>query len=143
MLKMTFHRLGIKTKADFFQFCVQFIKFGIVGFSNTFISIAIYYICIYIGLHYILSNSIAFAISVLNAYFWNSKFVFQRIETKSKKKLILIKVFASYGLTFIIGTVLLYLWVNILDISQYIAPLINLIITIPLNFILNKFWAFK
>ncbi|MEG2931919.1 MAG: GtrA family protein [Ruthenibacterium sp.] len=28
-------------------------------------------------------------------------------------------------------------------VSEWIAPVINLVITIPLNFILNKFWTFK
>jgi putative flippase GtrA len=33
--------------------------------------------------------------------------------------------------------------VNYLNISEFIAPILNLIITIPLNFLLNKFWAFR
>jgi putative flippase GtrA len=143
MLKREFHRLGIDSKGTFLQFCMQFIKFGIVGFSNTFISLAIYYICVFIGLHYILSNSIAFVISVFNAYYWNSKFVFKKIETGDTNKFVIVKVFISYGLTFILTTVLLYFWVHILGISVLIAPIINLIITIPINFLLNKFWAFK
>ena len=31
---------------------------------------------------------------------------------------------------------------DLLGISQYLGPVINLLITIPLNFILNKLWAF-
>ena len=27
--------------------------------------------------------------------------------------------------------------------SKFIAPLINLIISVPVNFIMNKMWAFK
>jgi len=38
---------------------------------------------------------------------------------------------------------LLYLWVDIVGISNIIAPLINIIMIIPLNFLLNKLWVFK
>ena len=32
---------------------------------------------------------------------------------------------------------------GVLGISKCVAPLINLIISIPLNFIINRYWAFK
>ena len=53
----------------------QFIKFGIVGLSNTLIAYLVYAVCIYIGLHYLLANVIAFAVSVLNAYYWSDRYV--------------------------------------------------------------------
>jgi putative flippase GtrA len=36
-----------------------------------------------------------------------------------------------------------WVWINVFGISKYVAPLINLVISIPLNFIINKFWAFR
>lgn len=119
----------------------QFIGFGIVGIFNTIISLGIYYSLIYIGIHYILANSIGFFISVLNAFYWNNKFVFKKTQEGTVKPLI--KTFIVYGSTFILSTVLLYIMIEYVKISQIIAPIINLIITIPLNFVLNKFWAFK
>lgn len=120
---------------------IQFIKFGIVGLSNTFISLSIYYILIYFETNYLVANTVAFVISVLNAYYWNNKFVFEKGDKGNIKPLI--KTFMAYGITFILSTILLFIIVNRLNVSQIIAPLINLIITIPLNFLLNKFWAFK
>lgn len=121
----------------------QFMKFGIVGLSNTLISLFVYYIIIYLGVHYIIANTVSFIIGVANAYYWNSKYVFQEQIINRYKFSSIIKVFVSYGSTFIISTLLLFVWVDVIDISDKIAPIINLIITIPLNFILNKFWAFK
>lgn len=121
----------------------QFIKFGIVGLSNTIISFAVYYILLYIGVNYIIANTMGFIISVLNAYYWNNKYVFKSKGDKKSSMKKLIKTFASYGSTFILSTVLLVVMVDYLNISEIIAPVINLIITIPLNFLLNKFWAFK
>ena len=120
---------------------IQFIKFGIVGCSNTIISLAIYYVLVYFNVNYIIANGIGFIVSVLNAYFWNNKYVFKNNNNNTKLKLF--KTYLSYGITFILGNFLLYLQVDILSISKIIAPIINLVITIPLNFILNKFWTFK
>ena len=118
----------------------QFVKFGIVGVSNTLIHLGIYYALIYVGAHYILANTLGFVISVLNAYYWNNKYVFKSGRMKFSA---LLKVYTSYGGTFLISTVLLFLMVDIIGISALLAPIINMCITIPLNFILNKFWAFR
>lgn len=118
----------------------QFLKFGIVGLSNTFISLAIYYTLVYFGLHYILSNIFAFLISVLNACYWNSKYVFNKEGIHINR---LIKTYLSYGFTFLLSTFLLYLMIDVIGISKYIAPLINLCITVPINFLLSKFWVFR
>ncbi len=130
-----------KNKKEFFDFCKQFIKFGLVGVSNTLISLVIYYILVYFNVNYIVANTIGFIVSVLNSYYWNNKYVFDKTERGTVKPLI--KVFMSYGSTFLLGTFLLFLMVQVIGISELIAPLINLVITIPINFLLNKFWAFK
>ena len=69
--------------------------------------------------------------------------LFEEEEGKKRNHVkALAKVFASYGVSFCVGAVLLFVWVDLLGISQYLGPVINLLITIPLNFILNKLWAF-
>ncbi|MBE6023223.1 MAG: GtrA family protein [Cellulosilyticum sp.] len=130
-----------ENSVDIILLIKQFIKFGIVGISNTSISLGIYYILVYLGSNYILANTTGFIVSVINAYYWNNKVVFKKGNLKDVKALL--KTFTSYGLTFILSTLLLFIMVNYLHISELIAPVINLIITIPLNFLLNKFWAFK
>ena len=119
----------------------QFIKFGIVGVSNTAISLGIYYFLVYLGINYIIANTIGFIVSVLNAYYWNNRVVFKKGKLRDIKSLA--KTFTSYGFTFVLSTFLLFVMVNYLHVSQLIAPITNLIITIPLNFLLNKFWAFR
>lgn len=123
----------------------QFIKFGLVGLLNTIISYVSYTILVFLGINYLISNTIAFIISVLNSYYWNNRYVFRQPgEEKRVKIKALIKVFVSYGFTgLVLNSFLLMVWINIFDISKYIAPAINLIITIPINFLLNKLWAFK
>lgn len=120
---------------------MQFVQFCLVGLLNTAISLGIYYIFIAINTElYIVGNAVGFVVSVLNSYFWNSRFVFKKSDQKLKT---IIKTFLAYGTNLIIGTALLFLFVDILGISEVLAPLINLIITIPLNFVLNKVWVMK
>lgn len=132
--------VGVEDMASFWVVVKQFIKFGIVGVSNTLIFLVIYYCLVYFGVHYLIANLIAFILSVVNAYFWNSRFVFKGKDFTVQR---VINVYAAYGLTALLSTGLLYLQVDIIGISNLIAPIINLFITIPLNFLLNKLWVFK
>src|SRR5574344_1483600 len=82
---------------------VQFVKFGLVGVSNTLLSLGVYWLCFY-GRHilYQLSNLISFVISVTNAYYWNSRYVFKNGVTYTLKQHVkaYFKAFASYGSTY-------------------------------------------
>ena len=133
-----------KYKDNFLLNFNQFIKFGIVGASNTAISYVTYAVLVFLGLNYILSNVISFIVSVLNSFYWNNKYVFK--ETKESRSALktLAKTFLAYGFTgLILSNILLVVWIDVLHISKYIAPIINLVVTIPFNFLLNKLWAFK
>lgn len=126
----------VKSRGDI----IQFLKFAIVGLSNTFIALAVYYVLIYISCNYLIANTIAWIISVFNAFYWNNKYVFKNENTWLKA---LLKTYLSYGVSFLLGTFLLYVFVEVCLFNTKIAPLLTLILTIPLNFIMNKFWTFK
>lgn len=123
----------------------QVIKFGLVGVANTIINYAVYSFCVYLGVHYLLSNILGFIVSVLNAYYWSDRYVFKKKEGEYRGIVkTLLKTYLSYGSTcLLLASVLLYIYVDKFHISEYIAQLLVLIITIPLNFIINKFWSFK
>lgn len=124
---------------------IQFIKFGTVGAINTVLSYAItngaYYL---LHLHEQISNIIAFVITVFISFMLNGKFVFTENKEERNFWKSLLKVYASYSITGVFLTaILLYIEEELLGIPHYIATLMNLVVTIPLNFILNKFWAYK
>lgn len=122
----------------------QFVKFGIVGVSNTAISLIVYYIIYWINPEwYMIGNVAGWVISVANAFFWNNRYVFKSQSEGMRQLLKRIgKTYLSYGATFLMSTAFLYVEVDILHWSAVICPIINLVLTIPLNFLLNKFWAF-
>lgn len=123
----------------------QFIKFGIVGASNTLISLAVYEICVHLGCHYLLANAIGLVLSVINAYYWNNRCVFGDGQKKPLAHHVktYLKSLAAYGGTFVLDSLLLVLWVEIIGIPETLAPVLNLLITIPINFLVNKYWTFK
>lgn len=124
---------------------IQFVKFGLVGVSNSIVSLGIYSLCIYLQLHYFIANAIAFILSVLNSYFWNNRFVFQKGKGEHRNFFAtLLKTYASYGVTgILIQSLLLYLFIDKFGVSKYLAQAICIVINLPLNFILNKFWSFR
>lgn len=152
-LKNVFKILHRELTENQTQTFLQFVKFCIVGVTNTIIAYVSYLIALKalntLGvptpIDYLVAHVFDFIISVLWSYYWNSKtvFVLQKNETRSEWKS-LVKTFISYSLTgLFLNSALLVLWVQILQISKYIAPLINFAISVPLNFVMNKLWAFK
>ncbi len=122
---------------------LQFIKFGMVGISNTIICYVVYALLILGGMNIVWANTIGFVVSIFNAFFWNNFFVF---KAKEKKNLLVIflKMFFSYmGTGLILNNILLWIWVEQFSINSFMAPFLNMAITVPLNFMLNKYWAFK
>ncbi len=130
---------------------VQFIKFGIVGVTNNVIfyvvNIAVLFLfkkCTF-EWDYMVANIAGFLISVLWSFYWNNKFVFKAEENENRSVWnALLKTYMAYGITgIVLNNVLSYMWINIFDISKLIAPIINLFLTVPINFLLNKLWAFR
>lgn len=136
----------IEIKDEVWDGLVQFVKFGLVGFSNTIISYATYYILVPFGCNKYVASVIGFVLSVANAFYWNNSYVFKKDDKVEERSGVLafIKLFFSYaGTGLLLHNALLWLWCDVLHISDMIAPIINLFITIPTNFLLNKFWAFR
>jgi len=121
----------------------QFIKFAFVGCSNSLVCLLVYYICI--GLFgeefYLWGQTIGYAAAVVNSFFWNSRYVFS--DSKVNKLSAFIKMCLCNVVVYIMQMLLLYGFVDMLGISEKIAPVMVIILTLPVNFILNKVFAFR
>lgn len=132
---------------------MQFVKFGLVGVSNTVVNYVIYAGALLFlqnnhlwkAYDYLIATGIGFVLSVLWSFFWNNKFVFTVGEGENRSVLkALLKTYVSYSFTgLFLNSFLMVLWVKMLGISEFVAPIINLLVSVPLNFLINKFWAFK
>lgn len=122
---------------------LQFVKFGLVGVLNNLICYGTYLILAALGVHYTPANVIGFSVSVFNSYYWNNKYVFAT-ENKCIWWKTFLKTYISYaGTGIVLSNILLIVWIEILNIPKLVAPIINLFITIPINYLLNKLWAYR
>ncbi|MBQ7564110.1 MAG: GtrA family protein [Lachnospiraceae bacterium] len=135
------------------ELILQFLKFGIIGFMNTIISYLInnglYLLFVntqMIGPSETLmrqtSNLVAFLVTVPIGYALNSKYTFTKKEDVAWWKP-LIKVYASYSITGLFMNAILNYIFELMGIPNYIATFLQLFFTVPTNFLLNKFWAYK
>ena len=126
------------------EIILQFIKFGLVGVSNTLVAWACYYFFLWLDEDlYMIGGIVGTVVSIANAFFWNDKFVFKSDDNDRRSKLKRLgKTYVSYGGTSLLGILLLWIEVRFLGISKVVAPPVNLLITIPLNFLMNKYWTF-
>lgn len=128
----------------------EFLQFGLVGVSNTIISYLLYVVTLLlvsksgVKFDYIIANIVSWLLSVLWSFYWNNKFVFKKEEGEKRNIwAALFKTYVSYGFTgLILNNILSVLLVSVLHISKMLAPIINLVISIPINFFMNKLWAF-
>jgi len=118
---------------------IQFIKFGIVGCINTFSSWLFYYPLIFLNFNYKIATTIAYILSSIIGYILNRKWVF---ENKIYSSNSVLKYYLVYGSSYILNITSMYIFVERINVSQLIAPLLVLFITVPYNFIFNKLWVF-
>ncbi len=141
--------LTAKTEESF----LQFVKFGLVGVSNTAVNYFIY-AGILVALKtaglweecdYLVATAAGFILSVLWSFYWNHKYVFQMQEGGRRSMILtLAKTYLSYSFTgLFLNSVLMVLWVQVFHISEFLGPVFNLLLSVPLNFLINKYWAFQ
>ncbi len=144
-MKWVMNKLGVHSASDFWKLVWQFIKFGMVGVSNTLVSMAVYYLFLWIDEDlYMVGSILGTIVSIANAFIWNDLFVFTGNSKDFKSVMTRLgKTYVSYGGTSLLSNGLLWLEVALFNVGKVWAPVINLLITIPLNYLINKFWTFK
>ena len=114
----------------------EIIKFIIVGFINTLNYYLVYLTLLKVfNLPYLTSHIIGFLLSFIISFLLNCYFVYKVQPTWRK--------FISFPLTQVINisvqTFLLWILVDTYKMSAIYAPIIGLIITVPITFILSKY----
>ncbi len=123
----------------------EIIMYGIMGVLTTIVNIIVFAICEkIIGINALVSNVIAWIVSVIFAYITNKLFVF---ESKSFKKEILIKEIISFTsariFSLLLEEVIIYVMIDIMNINSLIVKVFSNIVVIVVNYILSKLVIFK
>lgn len=123
----------------------EVINYLIVGGLTTIVSIVIYYIFTKVfHVNYMISNAISWVGSVLFAYITNKKFVFMsKCDTKIEVIKEIYQFFKYRIISFVIDILLMYVFVELINIDDMISKVIVQIIVIILNYVFSKLFVFK
>jgi putative flippase GtrA len=117
----------------------QFIKFCIVGVTNTGISLAVYALLLKLNIHYLAASTIAYLAGILNGYILSTSFVF-----KNKFNILQgLKFLGVYLSSLLINLMFLYILVGVFHVSAFYGQVIVTLFNVIYNYFLNKIWTFK
>jgi len=111
----------------------EFYRFIFWGGVNTLAGYLIYLLFLQF-LPYLVAYTIAYALGIFISYFLNSKMVFNQ-ELKLSKAL---KYPLVYLTQYVIGTVSLYLLVQVLRVNKLLAPAVVVLVSIPVTYFLSR-----
>jgi len=124
----------------------QFIKFSLVGATNTIIDFVLFYFLTrhvnWFDAHYLIANALAFSFAVTNSYFLNHYWTFNKKEEKSSIAEYLKFILANV-LTLFIVQLCLYFLIEQWQIYDLYAKVMIVLISVVSNFLLSKFLVFK
>lgn len=115
---------------------MQFVKFCVVGLSNFIISYVVYAAALALGLHWLAGSILGFMISVLNAFYWNNKYVFTKGDGEHRSWwMALLKTYISYAFSgLLLANVLLFYGMMFWGFRNYLDQ--SLIWSLPHRLIL-------
>ncbi len=117
----------------------QFIKFCIVGATNTAISFVVYALLLKLNMNYLVASTLSYLAGLINGYIFSSSFVFNNKRNLTQG----LKFLGVYLSSLIINLAFLYILVDTFKFSELIAQVIVTCFNVIYNFSLNKFWTFK
>ncbi len=118
----------------------QRIRFLIVGGINTIVGYGVFAFFIWVGLHYFFANVLSTTIAVANSYILNKYFTFKQPKKSAAEAVRFVSV---YIISFILGNVILYILVDRLSVTPYLAGLCNLVFTTLISWFGHKYFSFK
>lgn len=120
---------------------VQFVKFGIVGVSNTVLAFAIYTVLLKLfGVWYIAASAIGFVLGAVNGFLLNRRWTFAGHVGDSLTP-VRWGVVQGCGLALNLG--LLYLFVDDAGVEKLLGQAFATAIVTVITFLVNRAWTFR
>jgi len=120
---------------------VQFIKFGIVGISNTLLTFAVYTLLLKVfGVWYLAASAIGFTVGAINGFLLNRRWTF-REHVGDALTPVRWAVVQGSGLALNEG--LLFLFVHEAGLDKLLAQACATAIVTVLTFFANRAWTFR
>lgn len=118
---------------------IMYVFFGVL---TGVVNFGVYFLFSHVlGVYYLFSNVVAWFLSVLFAYVTNRIWVFESNSNNILKEVFLF--FSCRSFSGLVDIGLLYFFVDILNIGDFISKIIVLIIVVILNYLFSKLLIFK
>ncbi|HEX4435785.1 MAG TPA: GtrA family protein [Solirubrobacteraceae bacterium] len=120
---------------------VQFVKFGIVGISNTLLTFVVYTLLLKVfGVWYLAASAIGFVIGAVNGFLLNRRWTFAGHVGDSLTP-VRWAVVQSGGLGINLG--LLYVFVHDASLDKLVAQALATVVVTVTTFFVNRAWTFR
>ena len=131
-------RLGVRKPKNWFQLG----RFVAVGASGYVVNLIVFAACVHaLGINYKIAAVIAFAVSVINNFWWNRHWTFgAKAEHPVQQG---VKFFAVSLVTFGFSYAVLVSLVDGTGMAKVVAQAISIAAGTPLSFVGQKLWSFR
>jgi putative flippase GtrA len=120
---------------------MQLVKFCFVGGTGYVVNLVVFALCFEaLHLHHLAAATCAFAIAVLNNFWWNRHWTFK--VRRGRAGFQAARFFAVSIAAFLLAASILEVLVSVLGVAAVPAQAISIVAATPLNFIGNKMWTF-
>jgi putative flippase GtrA len=120
---------------------VQFVKFGIVGVSNTLLTLAVYTVLLKVlGVWYLAASAIGFVVGAVNGFLLNRRWTF-REHVGDALTPVRWGVVQSGGLG--VNEGLLYVFVHDAHLDKLLAQVCATAVVTATTFFVNRAWTFR
>lgn len=120
---------------------LQFLKFGIVGVSNTLIFFAVYTVLLKVfGVWYLAASGIGFAVGAVNGFLWNRAWTFKGHVGDA---LTPVRWFAVQTSGLLLNLGLVYTFVEAVGLDELVGQAVTIVIVTVATFFANRAWTFR
>lgn len=116
----------------------------IFGTLTTIVDLIIYQTALWLGIHYLIAQGIAWVVAVAFAFITNKLFVF---ESKTTDKSVVLKELISFVsariVSGIISSLMLVFFVEVCALSEMVAKLITQVFIVIANYVFSKLFVFR
>jgi putative flippase GtrA len=120
---------------------VQFAKFGIVGVSNTLITLVVYTLLLKVfGVWYLAASAIGFVAGAINGFLLNRRWTFRGHVGDA---LTPVRWGIVQGCGLALNELLLYLWVAVVGVDKLVGQALALVVVTTTTFLVNRAWTFR
>jgi putative flippase GtrA len=122
---------------NFSKTLVQFLKFGIVGISNTLLTAATIWLLLRIfhSSNY-LANIVGYVVGLVNSFIWNRRWTF---ENHAQVGATIFKFIVTFAISYLLQLGFLSFLLHQTNIDDYVCQLLSIVVYTVVNFFMNKY----